>query len=135
MFLLHLCIFTPLDIYTLEDLKWDKIILIFIYFLFIIMKHKTEDYKLSAVKYYLKHKTSMRKTCNIFRAWCRRAVSGPMSSSFVPQDDLKPYCVCCERADVAGTGTLIESMYIGKRPFAVSSTKDLRTFFFIIFFT
>jgi hypothetical protein len=30
------------------------------------MKHKTEDYKLSAVKYYLKHKTSMKKTCDIF---------------------------------------------------------------------
>ena len=30
------------------------------------MKHKTEDYKLSAVKYYMKHRTSMSKTCDIF---------------------------------------------------------------------
>jgi hypothetical protein len=30
------------------------------------MKHKTEDYKLSAVKYYLKHKISMKNTCDIF---------------------------------------------------------------------
>jgi transposase-like protein len=43
------------------------------------MKHKTEDYKLSAVKYYLKHKTSMKKTCDIFECskkslsrWYRR---------------------------------------------------------------
>jgi len=42
------------------------------------MKHKTEDYKLSAVKYYLKHKT-MKKTCDIFECskkslsrWYRR---------------------------------------------------------------
>lgn len=30
------------------------------------MKHKTEDYKLSAVKYYLKNKLSMDKVCGIF---------------------------------------------------------------------
>jgi transposase len=43
------------------------------------MKHKTEDYKLSAVKYYLKHKISMKNTCDIFECskksfsrWYRR---------------------------------------------------------------
>ncbi len=29
-------------------------------------KHHTEDYKISAVKYYLKHNISMEKTCKIF---------------------------------------------------------------------
>jgi len=30
------------------------------------MKHKSEDYKISAVKYYLKNKDNIRKTCKIF---------------------------------------------------------------------
>jgi transposase len=30
------------------------------------MKHKSEDYKLAVVKYYSKHKTSMKNACNIF---------------------------------------------------------------------
>ena len=30
------------------------------------MPHKTEDYKLSAVKFYLKNKQSMNKVCSIF---------------------------------------------------------------------
>ena len=30
------------------------------------MKHKSEDYKISVVKYYLKNKVSMDKVCNIF---------------------------------------------------------------------
>ena len=30
------------------------------------MKHKSEDYKISAVKYYLKNKLSMEEVCNIF---------------------------------------------------------------------
>ena len=30
------------------------------------MTHKSEDYKISAVKYYLKHKDNIRKTCKIF---------------------------------------------------------------------
>ena len=30
------------------------------------MVHKTEDYKVSAVKYYIKHKSSLKKTCKIF---------------------------------------------------------------------
>ena len=29
-------------------------------------KHKTEDYKLSAVKHYLKNKISMEQACEIF---------------------------------------------------------------------
>ena len=29
-------------------------------------KHHTEDYKLSAVKYYLKYNISMNKTCEMF---------------------------------------------------------------------
>ena len=29
-------------------------------------KHHTEDYKLSAVKYYLNNRTTMEKTCEIF---------------------------------------------------------------------
>ena len=29
-------------------------------------KHHTQDYKLSAVKYYLNHKTTMEETCEIF---------------------------------------------------------------------
>ena len=28
--------------------------------------HKSEDYKISAVKYYLKNKDNIRKTCKIF---------------------------------------------------------------------
>ena len=31
-----------------------------------INKHKTEDYKISSVKYYLKNKISMNKICKIF---------------------------------------------------------------------
>jgi hypothetical protein len=31
-----------------------------------IMKHKTEDYKLSAVKYYLSNNFSLDYVCNIF---------------------------------------------------------------------
>lgn len=38
--------------YTLEDLKWDKIIIFYTYY--IMFSHKSEDYKLQAVKYYLK---------------------------------------------------------------------------------
>ena len=30
------------------------------------MMHKSEDYKISAVKYYLKNKDNIRKTCKIF---------------------------------------------------------------------
>ena len=30
------------------------------------MKHKTEDYKISAVKYYLKNNDSFSKTCKVF---------------------------------------------------------------------
>ena len=30
------------------------------------MTHKSEDYKISAVKYYLKNKDKIRKTCKIF---------------------------------------------------------------------
>ena len=30
------------------------------------MKHKTEDYKNSAVQYYLKNNDNIRKTCKIF---------------------------------------------------------------------
>ncbi len=30
------------------------------------MKHKGEDYKISAVKYYLKHNKSMEDVCDIF---------------------------------------------------------------------
>jgi transposase-like protein len=30
------------------------------------MKHKSEDYKISAVKYYLKNKDNIRRTCKIF---------------------------------------------------------------------
>jgi transposase-like protein len=30
------------------------------------MKHKSDDYKISAVKYYLKNKDNIRKTCKIF---------------------------------------------------------------------
>ena len=30
------------------------------------MKHKSDDYKISAVNYYLKNKDNIRKTCNIF---------------------------------------------------------------------
>ena len=30
------------------------------------MKHKTEDYKISAVKYYLKNIDSFSKTCKVF---------------------------------------------------------------------
>ena len=29
------------------------------------MTHKSEDYKISAVKYYLKNKDNIRKTCKI----------------------------------------------------------------------
>ena len=34
--------------------------------LYYIMKHKSDDYKISAVKYYLKNKDNIRKTCKIF---------------------------------------------------------------------
>ena len=47
---------------TLEELKQNKINFLFQ----IIMKHKSEDYKISAVKYYIKNKVSMDKTCKIF---------------------------------------------------------------------
>jgi len=30
------------------------------------MTHKSDDYKISAVKYYLKNKDNIRKTCKIF---------------------------------------------------------------------
>jgi len=30
-------------------------------------KHHSEDYKITAVKYYLEHKTDMRTTCQIFK--------------------------------------------------------------------
>ena len=30
------------------------------------MKHKTEDYKISAVKYYLKHDKNLEEVCDIF---------------------------------------------------------------------
>lgn len=31
------------------------------------MKHHSEDYKLTAVKYYLEHNEDMRDTCHIFK--------------------------------------------------------------------
>ncbi len=33
------------------------------------MTHKSEDYKISAVKYYLKNKDNIRKTCKIFELY------------------------------------------------------------------
>ena len=48
-------------IYTIEDLKWDNIRVRFSIFI-ITMKHKSEDYKFSAVKYYLKNKENIRIT-------------------------------------------------------------------------
>ena len=38
----------------------------FIIYLKYYMKHKTEDYKISAVKYYLKNNVSMDDVCEIF---------------------------------------------------------------------
>lgn len=38
----------------------------FIFLIYYINKYKSDDYKLSAVKYYLKHNDSMDKVCNIF---------------------------------------------------------------------
>lgn len=35
------------------------------------MKHKTEDYKNSAVKYYLKNSKSFSKTCKVFH--CKKS--------------------------------------------------------------
>ena len=32
-----------------------------------MLKHHTEDYKISAVNYYLEHNTDMRETCEIFK--------------------------------------------------------------------
>jgi len=34
------------------------------------MMHKSEDYKISAVKYYLKNKDNIRKTCKKFVDMC-----------------------------------------------------------------
>ena len=36
------------------------------------MTHKSEDYKISAVKYYLKNKDNIRKTCKIFD--CKKSI-------------------------------------------------------------
>lgn len=36
------------------------------------MKHKTEDYKLSAVKYYLKNDVNMEYVCDIFE--CKKTI-------------------------------------------------------------
>lgn len=35
------------------------------------MTHKSEDYKISAVKYYLKNEDNIRKTCKIFN--CKKS--------------------------------------------------------------
>ena len=35
------------------------------------MKHKSEDYKISTVKYYLNNKDNIRKTCKIF--YCKKS--------------------------------------------------------------
>ena len=47
------------------------------------MTHKSEDYKISAVKYYLKNKDNIRKTCKIFdckkstlQRWIQRYKTG-----------------------------------------------------------
>ena len=36
------------------------------YIIIITMKHKTEDYKISAVKYYINNEVSMDEVCEIF---------------------------------------------------------------------
>lgn len=46
------------------------------------MTHKSEDYKISAVKYYLKNKDNIRKTCKIFDC------SDVVDLSFVTKRDL-----------------------------------------------
>ena len=38
------------------------------------MTHKSEDYKISAVKYYLNNKDNIRKTCKIFD--CKKSTDG-----------------------------------------------------------
>ena len=43
-----------------KGVKWDKTLIYFYYI--IIMKHKTEDYKLSAVKYYLSNSFSLENS-------------------------------------------------------------------------
>ena len=37
-----------------------------LYNIIVTMKHKTEDYKISAVKYYINNEVSMDEVCEIF---------------------------------------------------------------------
>jgi len=43
-----------------------------IFYFIITKKHKSKDYKISAVKYYLKNKDNIRKTCKIFD--CKKSI-------------------------------------------------------------
>lgn len=47
------------------------------------MTHKSEDYKISAVKYYLKNKDNIRKTCKIFD--CKKSTIRTIEYNFIQQ--------------------------------------------------
>ena len=62
--------FSSKNIYTLEHFKWNNFILFpkfyIILFYYDVMKQKGDDYKLTAVEYYLNNEDTMDNICKIF---------------------------------------------------------------------
>ena len=53
------------------------------------MKHKTEDYKISAVKYYLKENKSLDEVCDIFS--CKKQSLSRQVNSYKKDKSIKRY--------------------------------------------
>ncbi len=58
------------------------------------MTHKSKDYKISAVKYYLNSKDNIRKTCKIFdckKSTLQRWIQRYKSSKILLEENESPY--------------------------------------------
>ena len=55
------------------------------------MSHKSEDYKISAVKYYLKNKDNIRKTCKIFD--CKKSTLQRWIKRYKTSKNITPFLI------------------------------------------
>ena len=53
-------------------------------------KHKTEDYKMSAIKYYLKNSISLEKVCEIFD--CKKQSLSRWVERYEKEKSIKRHC-------------------------------------------
>ena len=113
------------------------------------MMHKSEDYKISAVKYYLKNKDNIRKTCKIFdckKSTLQRWIQRYNSTKNLTRRNRKPFrsgnvlvhgLICCKNGcgywnrDVNGSTNIYKIAYNAinnkERPNYLSRSKNTST--------